>query len=67
MNRHVLMLMACMIPLLLIFLLPTFGIGSTGPSLLLLLIGCFVIHLLLMRYFENRNGQDDKGGSKDAS
>jgi hypothetical protein len=34
MNRHVLMLLACMIPLLLIFLLPTFGIGGSGLSLL---------------------------------
>ncbi len=67
MNRHVLMLMACIIPLLLIFLLPTFGIGSSGLSLLLLLIGCFIIHLLLMRYFESHRDQNGKGGAKDAS
>lgn len=68
MNRHILLLMACLVPLLLFFLLPAFwwGISTSGLSLFLLLIGCFVIHLLMMRYFENHSGQNGKGDSKDA-
>lgn len=65
MKRHILMLLACVLPLLLIFLLPSMGIGTSGISLLLLLIACFVVHLFMMWRFGNNNGQDKKGGTHD--
>ena len=42
------MILACLIPLALFFLLPLFGLGS-GNLLFVFLILCFVVHLLMMR------------------
>jgi hypothetical protein len=67
MKRHIWMLVACVGPLLLIFLLPSLGIGTQGISLLLLLLGCFVVHLLMMRRLGNHQDQPGKEGSNDAS
>lgn len=65
MKNHILMLLACVIPLILIFLLPSIGIGTSGLSLLLLLIGCFVVHLFMMRCFGKNSDQDKEGGTHD--
>jgi len=62
MKHHILMLIACVLPLMLIFLLPSWGIGTGGLSLLLLLAGCFVVHLLLVGRLGKKNDQAGKGG-----
>jgi len=41
------MIVACALPLLLVFLLPAFGVGS-GGYLFIFLIFCFGLHLLMM-------------------
>lgn len=51
------MMAACILPLALVFVLPALGV-SGDYSVLLLLGGCFVMHLLMMRGHD-RNG---KGG-----
>lgn len=60
-----LMLLACVLPLLLIFLLPSLSVGTNGMSLLLLLVGCFVVHLFMMRRFGKHNDQDEEGETHD--
>ncbi len=66
MKHHILMLIACVLPLLLIFLLPSWGIGTGGLSLLLLLAACFIVHLLMMGRLGKNDVQAGKGGSHDA-
>lgn len=66
MKRHILMLIACVLPLFLLFLLPTLGVGTSGVSLLLLLAGCFALHLLMMKGFGKSRKQAGKGESHDA-
>lgn len=66
MKRRILMLIACVLPLILLFLLPSLGIGTIGVSLLLLLAGSFVIHLVMMRGFGKSKNQTGRGGSHDA-
>ena len=67
MKKHNLwMLISCILPLLLIFLLPL--LGATGGELLFIfLILCFVAHLLMLGHHLH-NGKDDdvsgKGGGK---
>lgn len=65
MKKHILMLLACVLPLLLIFLLPSIGVGTSGLSFLLLLVGCFVVHLFMMRRFGNNGNQDKEDGTHD--
>lgn len=47
MTHAVKMLLGCLLPLLLIFLLPLFGIGE-GVSLFVFVVLMFVCHLLMM-------------------
>lgn len=48
MNKHnVRMLIGCLLPLLLIFVLPLFGVGS-GVTLFIFIILMFGCHLLMM-------------------
>ena len=56
MKHHVWMLVACLLPLLLILTLPSIGIQSNA-LLALLLVGCFAMHLLMMK----GHGGDEKG------
>lgn len=65
MKKHILMLLACVLPLLLIFLLPSIGVGTSGLSFLLLLVGCFVVHLFMMRRLGNNGNQDKEDGTHD--
>ena len=63
-NHHIWMIIACALPLLLIFLLPLFGAGG-GELLFVFLIVCFGAHLLMIgRHRKNGNGDDEsrKGG-----
>lgn len=56
------MIAACALPLLLVFLLPAFGVGN-GGYLFIFLIFCFGVHLLMM---SGHNGsQDHQSGRKD--
>ena len=59
------MIIGCVLPLLLIFLLPLFGVGS-GTSLFIFIILCFGAHLLMMGRHQN-DGSGDKGSRKGGS
>jgi hypothetical protein len=54
------MLIACIVPLLLIFILPALGIGLGGWSLMLIMIACFAMHLLMM---SGRSRHGNGGGT----
>jgi len=57
------MIAACAQPLLLVFLLPAFGVGS-GGYLFIFLLFCFGVHLLMM---SGHNGNHDhQSGRKDS-
>lgn len=47
MNHHVKMLLGCLLPLLLIFILPFFGVGQ-GFSLFLFTLLMFACHLMML-------------------
>jgi len=47
MNHHLRMLIGCLLPLLLIFVLPLFGVGQ-GVSLFVFMILMFGCHLMMM-------------------
>ncbi len=59
MKHQVWMLLACVLPLFLIFFLPAVGVGSSGLFALLLL-GCFAVHFFMMR---GHGPGDGKGGN----
>lgn len=64
-NHHIWMIIACVLPLLLIFFLPLFGAGG-GELFFIFLILCFGAHLLMMGLHKNHgNGNENsrKGGS----
>ena len=48
MKHHIGMIVACILPLVLIFILPALGLTSNG-LFALLLFGCFFLHLFMMR------------------
>ena len=53
------MVLACILPLLLIFLLPTLGVvGGTGSLLFVFIIVCFGLHLLMMRGHHDDHDKD---------
>ena len=54
------MIVACVLPLLLILLLPAFGVGS-GAYLLIFLIFSFGLHVLMM---SEHRGSHDHGSGK---
>ncbi|NNF64200.1 MAG: hypothetical protein HKN07_08050 [Acidimicrobiia bacterium] len=56
-------LIGCLVPLLLIFLLPAFGV-SDGVSLLVFIVLMFACHLFMLRGHghEHDNDQADQGG-----
>lgn len=63
MRRHSFwMIVACALPLLLIFLLPAFGVGS-GVYLFIFLIFCFGLHVLMMS--GHRGGHDHQSRGKE--
>lgn len=47
MNHHLKMLLGCLLPLLLIFILPYFGVGE-GASLFVFTILMFACHLMML-------------------
>ena len=63
MRQHgIWMIVACALPLLLIFLLPAFGVGS-GAYLMIFLIFCFGLHVLMMS--GHRGSHDHRSGSRE--
>lgn len=60
MKHHAGMLLACILPLLLVFALPSLGASSNG-LFALLIIGCFAMHFFMMRGHGRGNG---KGGDQ---
>ena len=55
-NHHIWMIIGCVLPLLLIFILPLFG-ATSGEPLFIFLILCFGLHLLMMsRHSDHGNG-----------
>ena len=63
MKHGIWMVAACVVPLLLIFVLPAGGV--TGPLPILIgIVAMFGLHLLMMRkHHHDDRGDDDKGGS----
>lgn len=57
-NHDIWMIIGCVLPLLLIFILPLVGITG-GTSLFLLMVVVFGAHLLMMR--GHGRGQDQRG------
>ena len=65
MKHHFWMIIGCALPLILIFLLPLFGVG-TGPLLVIFLILCFSMHLIMMvggGHKHDGKGKSDQGGN----
>lgn len=64
MKHHFWMIIGCILPLILIFLLPLFGVGS-GFLLFVFLVLCFGLHLVMMTRGGHKHGtnkQNDQGG-----
>jgi len=58
-SHHIWMIIGCVVPLLLIFFLPFFGVGS-GELLFVFLLLCFGAHLLMMGGHKHKgNGEDE--------
>lgn len=60
MKHHIWMVLACILPLLLVFTLPAFSVSSNG-LFALLIFGCFAMHLFMMR---RRGHSNEKEGDK---
>jgi len=59
------MILACILPLLLIFLFPLFGVFTGGGVLLFVfIIACFGLHLLLMRGMHGNGGDGGEKGDR---
>ena len=59
MKKHGLwMIIACALPLLLIFMLPSFGVRGDA-SLFIFLVLCFGMHMLMMRGHHGDNDDHD--------
>jgi hypothetical protein len=57
------MVLACILPLLLVFLLPVLGaVGGTSGLLFIFIIVCFGLHLLMMRVHHDDHGKNRGNG-----
>lgn len=65
-NHSLWMIIACALPLLLIFMLPAFGVESDA-SLFIFLVLCFGLHILMMSGHHGKHNIHDnkKGGGHD--
>jgi len=65
MKHTILHLLGCLVPLLVIFLLPLFGVDS-GISLLLFIVLMFGCHLFMMRGHGHSDRTDDSSHGGDS-
>ena len=54
------MMLACLGPLFLIFILPVLGVSGSA-LLFLLIVGCFAMHLFMMGGHTHRDHKHEKG------
>ncbi|HEX2787544.1 MAG TPA: hypothetical protein VHP32_06525 [Ignavibacteria bacterium] len=61
-KHHIWMLIGCVLPVLLVFLMPVFNINGTTATLIFLII-IFLCHLLMMRHHTgtHQNNQNNSG------
>ncbi len=60
-SKHmIVMAIGCVVPLLLVFMLPVIGV-ITDYTVFIFLIAMFVSHLLMMRGHGNKDGGDEHG------
>ncbi len=64
MSHTVKMLLGCLIPLLLIFLLPVLGVSGDTTSLVFLVL-MFACHLFMMRGHDHGHRHDAAGSGKE--
>ena len=64
-NHSVWMMIGCILPMLLIFVLPLFRI-SGGGSLFIFIVLMFACHLFMMGGHGGHDGHKDHGGTRDA-
>lgn len=62
-NHMLWMILACAIPLLIVFLLPVFGIKSDYIAFIAIII-MFAAHLFMMGGHDHGQEKDDKSGKK---
>ncbi|MBX2981446.1 MAG: hypothetical protein KF843_02135 [Flavobacteriales bacterium] len=63
MTKHTLwMILGCVVPLLLIFLAPAFGLGGNVP-LFILILAMFAFHLLMPMHHKGHGQQDHERGT----
>ena len=67
MNKHnVWMLIGCLLPLLLIFILPLFGLGS-GVTLFIFIVLMFACHVLMMgAHGKHEHTESEKGADHES-
>ena len=64
MKHSLRMLLGCLLPFLLIFLLPLFGVGE-GVSLFVFIVLMFVCHLFMMGGHKHGRGSSEKSENKE--
>jgi hypothetical protein len=64
MTKHTLwMILGCVVPILLIFLAPAFGLGGNLP-LFILILAMFAFHLLMPMHHNGNGHQDHESGTR---
>lgn len=63
-NHGLWMIIGCILPLFLIFLLPAFGV-SGNVSLFIFIILMFACHLFMMGHHHGKEGNHTQGGSEE--
>ncbi len=64
MNKHTIrMLIGCVLPLLLIFLLPVFGITNSSTLVLIFLVVMLLCHVMMPMHYGKHDHQDTKDSS----
>lgn len=60
-NHGLWMIICCVLPLLLIFIVPAFGAKGGGPLFIALLV-CFALHMFMMRGRHGNHDNKKEGG-----
>lgn len=66
-NHALMMLIGCGLPMLLLFILPGFGVSQEATILIfiVLMMGCHLMHFKGMGHDEHCNGDHSKHGGED--